>query len=191
MDRETMMNDNVALLPAEHDAPAESAHAKLTDAEKVTLWQQRFFEQQASCEEYLMAQDGWRAIDGWIEANSSITARRFSLREPAKEKRADYAVTRLVNQLRCYDSDIGSQHDTETDSYKITNRDCGILRYRKIAALGRVQLTFASPCDYCTKLNSKIIHKYVEGSSVEVERRESGCEWKVRLPSDRTDDGRR
>jgi hypothetical protein len=164
-----------------------SQQGKLTDAEKVTLWQQRFFEAQASCEEFLMEQGGWEAIDGWIEANSSITARRFSLLEPAKENRADYNVTRLVNQLRCYDSDISSQYDEEANAYTVTNRDCGILRYRKVAALGRVRLTFKSPCEYCTKLNTKIIQKYVGDASVEVELRDGGCQWKVTLSSNGTE----
>jgi hypothetical protein len=162
----------------------EPGKVELTDQEKVTLWQQRFFEAQASCEEYLMDQGGWEAIDRWIEANSSITARKFSLHEPAPEKRAAYSVARFVNQLRCYDSDISYKKDEEKNSYTVTNRDCGILRYRKIAASGGVRLTFATPCDYCIKLNSKIIQKYVEGASVEVVRTNGGCRWQVILPPD-------
>lgn len=158
----------------------------LTDPEKVRLWQQRFFEAQASFEEYLMEHGGMPAIYGWIEANSSITATRFALLEPTQENRAAYAVTRFVNQLRCYDSDISLHYDEETNSYKITNRDCGILHYRRAAALARVRLTFASPCEYCTKLNSKIMQKYVENSSVEVDYKDGGCQWRVMLPSSGT-----
>jgi hypothetical protein len=184
-------NDNaraswLAPKPEGKRAGRPSREGRLTQAEKVALWQQRFFEAQASFEEYLMEHGGWEAIEGWIEANSSITAKRFSLREPAQGNRAEYNVTRLVNQLRCYDSDISSEYDEEASSYTITNRDCGILRYRKVAAAGRVRLVFASPCDYCTKLNTKIIQKYVGDASVEVERREGGCEWKVELSSNET-----
>lgn len=168
-------------------ARESSQRESLTDPEKVRLWQQRFFEAQASAEEYLMELGGMPAIYGWIEANSSITAKRFALLEPAKENRAAYAVARFVNQLRCYDSDISRHYDEETSAYTITNRDCGILRYRREAALARVRLTFESPCEYCTKLNSKIMQKYVENSAVEVDYRDGGCEWKVTLPSSGTD----
>ena len=160
---------------------------RLTDPEKVRLWQQRFFEAQASAEEYLMELGGMPAIDGWIEANSSITAKRFALIEPAKENRAAYAVARFVNQLRCYDSDITQRYDEATNSYAISNRDCGILHYRREAALARVRLTFESPCEYCTRLNSKIMQKYVETSAVEVDYGDAGWEWRVMLPSNETD----
>lgn len=154
---------------------------RLTDPEKVRIWQQRFFEAQASAEEYLMEIGGMQAIDGWIEANSSITAKRFALIEPAQENRAAYAVARFVNQLRCYDSDISLRYDEATNSYVATNRDCGILHYRREAALARVRLTFESPCEYCTRLNSKIIQKYVENSAIEVDYKEGGCEWRILL----------
>ncbi len=174
-------------LPRVTRAYDPSQRESLTDPEKVRLWQQRFFEAQASAEEYLMELGGMPAIYGWIEANSSITAKRFALLEPAKESRAAYAVTRFVNQLRCYDSDISRHYDDETNAYTITNRDCGILRYRREAALARVQLTFESPCEYCTKLNSKIMQKYVENSAIEVDYKDGGCEWRVMLPSNGTD----
>lgn len=170
--------------PARNAAQAADTAAcgSLTDPEKVRLWQQRFFEAQASAEEYLMQIGGMEAIDGWIEANSSITARRFALVEPAQANRAAYAVARLVNQLRCYDSDIHLRHDDATRSYEMTNRDCGILRYRQEAARARVRLTFESPCEYCTRLNGKIIRKYVEGSTVDVDLAQGGCAWRIRLP---------
>jgi hypothetical protein len=163
-----------------------SQRGSLTDPEKVRLWQQRFFEAQASAEEYLMELGGMPAIDAWIEANSSITARRFALLEPAVESRAAYAVARFVNQLLCYDSDISQHYDEATNSYEITNWDCGILHYRREAALARVRLTFESPCEYCTRLNSKIMQKYVQNSAVEVDYKNAGCEWRLVLPSDGT-----
>lgn len=164
-----------------------SQGGRLTDPEKVRLWQQRFFEAQASAEEYLMALGGMPAIYDWIEANSTITAKRFSLIEPAQEKRASYAVTRFVNQLRCYDSDISRHYDEASHSYRVTNRDCGILRYRREAALAQVRLTFETPCEYCTLLNSKIMQKYVENSSVQVDYQEIGCEWRIGLDASDAD----
>ncbi len=163
-------------------------NVSLSETEKVHIWQQRFFEAQASFEEYLMEHGGMPAIYDWIEANSSITSKRFSLLVPASEDRAAYAVTRFVNQLRCYDSDIICRYDEATNSYEVTNRDCGILHYRREAALARVRLTFESPCEYCTKLNSKIMQKYVENTSVEVDYKVGGCQWRVVVQSESIDE---
>ncbi|WP_394537155.1 hypothetical protein PRJ39_13365 [Lysobacter enzymogenes] len=164
-----------------------SHSAALTDPEKVRIWQQRFFEAQASFEEYLMARGGMPAIHDWIEANSAITARRFALVEPARERRADYTVARFVNQLRCYDSDISRRFDAASNSFEITNRDCGILRYRQEAARAQVRLTFESPCEYCTRLNSRIMQKYADSSSIEVDYAERGCQWRVAFPANGAD----
>lgn len=175
-----------------HETPAVSAgrtaataqDAALTDPEKVRIWQQRFFEAQASFEEYLMERGGMPVIHEWIEANSAITARRFALLEPDRARRAAYAVTRFFNQLRCYDSDISRDYDPESNCHRVDNRDCGILRYRREAALARVRLTFESPCEYCTRLNSRIMQKCADGASIEVDYRQGGCQWRIAFPDD-------
>jgi hypothetical protein len=168
--------------------PATAQDAALTDPEKVRIWQQRFFEAQASFEEYLMERGGMPVIHEWIEANSTITARRFALLEPDRERRAAYAVARFFNQLRCYDSDISRDYDPESNCHRVDNRDCGILRYRREAALARVRLTFESPCEYCTRLNSRIMQKCADGALVEVDYKQGGCEWRIAFPDHGTAD---
>lgn len=153
--------------------------APLSEVEKVRIWQQRFFEAQASFEEYLMERGGMPVIHEWIEANSAITARRFALLEPDERRRAAYAVTRFFDQLRCYDSDIRREYDADANRHTVENRDCGILRYRREAARARVRLTFESPCDYCTRLNSRIMQKCADGASIEVDYRQGGCRWRI------------
>ena len=150
----------------------------LSDRDKANLWKQRFFEAQAAAEEHLMNLGGWPAIESWIEANSSITAKLLESREPTPKNRPAHFVSRLIDQLKCYDSQINSSHNLQSTLFTITNSDCGILRYRKVAAAAKVKLSFDSPCEYCTKLNCKILEKY-SGATAQIEFREGGCQWKV------------
>jgi hypothetical protein len=168
--------------PGAEACVAAPASAPLSEAEKVRIWQQRFFEAQASFEEYLMERGGMPVIHEWIEANSAITARRFALLEPDERRRAAYAVTRFFDQLRCYDSDIRREFDADANRHTVENRDCGILRYRREAARARVRLTFESPCEYCTRLNSRIMQKCADGASIEVDYRQGGCRWRIAFP---------
>jgi hypothetical protein len=178
---ETPMPETPTVAGAEAFPPAAGC-GPLSDAEKVRIWQQRFFEAQASFEEYLMERGGMPVIQEWIEANSAITARRFALLEPDEQRRAVYAVTRFFNQLRCYDSDISREYDADANHHTVDNRDCGILRYRREAARARVRLTFESPCEYCTRLNSRIMQKCADGASIDVEYRQGGCRWLIAFP---------
>jgi hypothetical protein len=150
----------------------------LLEVEKSLIWKQRFFEAQAAAEEYLMQQGGWNAIDGWIEANSSIAANLLSARTEDKNSLAEVGVSRLLNQLLCYESDVQLVRDSSENSFVILNKECGILRYRKIAESRNVKLTFQSPCEYCIKLNSKILKK-VGGLESQVQRKELGCCWMI------------
>ncbi len=177
----TSMPETATVSGADVFAPLQDS-APLSEVEKVRIWQQRFFEAQASFEEYLMERGGMPVIHEWIEANSAITARRFALLEPDERRRAAYAVTRFFDQLRCYDSDISREFDADANRHTVENRDCGILRYRREAARARVRLTFESPCEYCTRLNSRIMQKCADGASIEVDYRQGGCRWRIAFP---------
>lgn len=149
----------------------------LSDAEKACIWKQRFFEAQASCEQYVTETFGPEGIRMWIERNAQITAQLLTAQESRPEHRLLHFVGRLSKQLWCYGSEL--RVDYQGDRFVLANTRCGILTYRRQAHKDGVVLTFKSPCDYCKGLNSLIACKYIPGVETDVQASENGCVWQL------------
>lgn len=147
-------------------------------AEKVDLWRQRYFEAQAAAEEFVLGEHGEEGLDGWIEANSRITSELLRAQRPDGVSATDHFMTRLQRQLMLYDSALSIE--PQPSGTVLRNVDCGILRYRKMAARAGVVLTFSSPCGYCQKLNTAIATRLVEPDvTVSCELAGDGCIWRA------------
>jgi hypothetical protein len=142
------------------------------------LWKRRFFEAQASAEEFITTRYGLNGITEWINTNAAITARLLRSEKPRCLNKARHFALRLYRQLKLYDSDIAISRTS--DGYKLTNSQCGILRYRQEASTQGVRLTFESPCDYCRTLNSRIYANYAEDNAISCELKPGGCVWTLR-----------
>ncbi len=149
----------------------------LSDEEKACIWKQRFFEAQASCEQFVTATFGPEGIQKWIEQNALITAQLLTAQEPRPEHRLLHFVERLSKQLWCYGSDL--RVDLQENRFVLINTRCGILTYRRQAHKNGVVLTFKSPCGYCRCLNSGIARKYVPQVETHVQTLENGCIWQL------------
>lgn len=149
----------------------------LSDIEKAAIWKQRFFEAQASCEQYVTETFGPEGIQSWVERNAQITATLLEAQEPRAAHRLLHFVSRLSKQLWCYESEL--QVDFQEGRFVLINTRCGILTYRRQAHKNGVVLTFKSPCEYCTGLNSCIASKYVPRVGTNVQKLEDGCIWQL------------
>ena len=147
-------------------------------SEKIELWRQRYFEAQAAAEEFVLGKHGQEGLNQWMSANAEITARLLEAQKPEGQSKTKHFMTRLLKQLKLYDSKI-SLKEIEGD-FKLVNTECGILRYRKAAAEKGVKLTFKSPCDYCEGLNTAIAEKYTAQRNVTCQRTEKGCLWSAK-----------
>lgn len=153
----------------------------LIDAEKAELWKRRFFEAQASAEEFITEQYGDEGIDAWQMKNAAITARLLHAEMPDPGRKVAHFTTRLFNQLSIYDSRI--IREAGESGTRIDNPECGILRYRGAAAQRGVKLTFKSPCDYCQKLNIAIYEAYTGAKNIECATKSDGCTWSIGEPA--------
>ncbi|NGM12027.1 hypothetical protein [Verrucosispora sioxanthis] len=152
--------------------------APLDPTVKVDLWRQRFFEAQAAAEEFILGMHGDEGVSAWIQANSRITVDLLRSQRPAGESATAHFMARLQRQLLLYDSAVTSE--PQPSGTVLRNTECGILRYRKLAAGAGVKLTFASPCQYCQELNTAIAARYVESDvTVSCEQAGDGCTWRA------------
>lgn len=148
----------------------------MKDSEKIALWRQRYFEAQASAEEFVLATHGQEGLDRWIDENARITGRLLEAQQPDRQVRTQHFMQRMLKQLMLYDSRLTLE---EADGeIQLRNFECGILRYRIEAANKGVQLTFKSPCGYCQQLNKAIAREYTgRPDSVTCRTTEAGCSW--------------
>ena len=157
---------------------------ELNDQEKAVLWQQRFFEAQAACEEYIMKMNGFSGTEKSVEENSKITAKLLTAQEPDEKKKILHYINRIKKQLKCYNSVLTFSRQ-KTHEYEINNQECGIWKYRLEAQRKGVNLTFKSPCQYCKKLNTSIAQKYDKDIEVKIIENDKGCQWTVSAKNDR------
>jgi hypothetical protein len=150
----------------------------MDEKQQADLWKRRFFEAQASAEEFIVEHYGQNGIDKWIDGNSAIAARLLHSEEPEPGRRVQHFGRRLFNQLKLYQSDL-TVRDSDS-GFELVNTTCGILKYREAARARGVKLTFETPCHYCVTLNSKIYTKYTGSDSVSCELKHGGCVWRVR-----------
>jgi hypothetical protein len=155
----------------------------LNDEQKAMLWQQRFFEAQAACEEYIMKKSNDTGIQNWIIENAKITAKLLNAQEPLKKNKTTHFLERIHKQLKCYDSNLEIIKHSEFN-YEINNLECGILKYRLQAEKNGVRLTFKSPCSYCKKLNTTIALNYIGDTNISISENASGCKWFIQSNGD-------
>lgn len=159
------------------------ADEPLNYEQKAILWQQRFFEAQAACEEYIMKKSNDAGIQNWITENAKITAKLLNAQEPIQKNKITHFLQRIRNQLKCYDSNTEIIKHSEFN-YEINNLECGILKYRLQAEKNGVRLTFNSPCSYCKKLNTTIALNYIGDINISISENTAGCKWVIRSNGD-------
>lgn len=140
------------------------------------LWKQRYFRSQATGEEYVLNNLQKEGLPLWVDKNSDIAAKYLYDTRSGKQSTIDRFMQRILQQLQLYDSKI--KPINLQGAFQLANEECGILRYRKQAEQKGVQLTFDSPCDYCTELSAAIGEKYT-GKKVQNTSTELGCIWSM------------
>jgi hypothetical protein len=149
----------------------------MSDALKVALWRQRYFEAQAAAEEFVLGRHGEPGLSTWIEHNSTIAAALIAASQESDADMTEVFFSRLYQQLELYDSEVHIERD---GAMALKNTRCGILTYRKQAAARGVKLTFESPCGYCMELNSSIARKLIgHPDPVVCQTDGEGCEWRA------------
>ncbi len=159
--------------PSNADADGDTANINF-ERENPEIWKKRYFRSQAAAEEFILGSFGKKALDDWIDANSSIAAQNIGSKLEHNLDPMQNFMERLFNQLQLYDSKI--EFKQVGPAFSLVNRECGILRYRKQAEARGVKLTFESPCHYCMALNKAIAEKHT-GKEVQCERTDVGCVW--------------
>ena len=151
------------------DLPAD------TDGD-VAGWQAIFFRAQALMERFLVRHLGHDALRDWAGRNAEV----YALVEGDPGGGALDPITRLAKQAELYGSRYAIVEDGPHEA-AIAIEHCAIWDYRERARARGVQLTLASPCEYCTKATTANIraqgcvpaHELTDGPDG------PGCRWRA------------
>ncbi len=142
----------------------------------VAGWQAVFFRAQALMERFLIAHLGHDALRDWAGANAEV----YALVEGDPGGGALDPITRLAKQAELYGSRYAIVEDGAGEA-AIAIEHCAIWDYRERARARGVQLTLASPCEYCTKATTANIR--AQGCAARHELTDGpdgpGCRWRA------------
>jgi hypothetical protein len=148
-----------------------------------TGWQGIFFRAQALMERFLIAHRGHDALRDWAASNSEV----YALVEGERNGGAADPITRLAKQAELYGSRYALSAD-DPDEATLEIEHCAIWDYRERARARGVQLTLASPCEFCTKATAATIRAH--GCEAEHELTDGpdgpGCRWRATTPAPTT-----
>jgi hypothetical protein len=143
-------------------------------------WQGVFFRAQALMERFLVRHLGHDALHDWAASNSEV----YALVERAGEPDARAPITRLAKQAELYGSRYSADAADPGDA-TLEIEHCAIWDYREKARTRGVQLTLASPCEFCTKATAATIR--ANGCEAEHELTDGpggpGCRWRATAPA--------
>lgn len=146
-----------------------------------TGWQGVFFRAQALMERFLVRHLGHDALRDWAASNSEV----YALVERAGAPDARAPITRLAKQAELYGSRYSVEADEDAGDATLEIEHCAIWDYREKARARGVQLTLASPCEFCTKATAATIR--ANGCEAEHELTDGpdgpGCRWRATVPA--------
>lgn len=150
----------------------------MTEAEKAQFVLGVYFRTQAAIEKYM----GRENLSQWTEHVATINASAMRARLTDKADQARDVLAGLTSMLEVYGSDTSVTEGP--DAVRLEVRRCGIYDYRERAQQQGVELTLATPCEFCVDLHHRTAAQL--GLSVENELRDRGCTWVSHLPKDQS-----